>query len=139
ESREVYWIDHPDLAASAQSIQVQRGVGTTAYGTTALGGSVDVETIPFEADRRLVLEAGAGSFGTQRYSVQAASGLLDGRYAVEGRLSRIYTLGYREQSWSDLWSYLVGIARVDRAMVTRLQFFGGPEETHLAYLGVPRE
>lgn len=138
ESREVYWVDHPDLAASAQQIQVQRGVGSTAYGTTALGGSVNVETIPFQQNRHLVLEAGAGSYDTQRYSLQAGSGLLDGRYAMQARLSRILTDGYRDQSWSDLWSYFVGIARVDRAMVTRLNLYGGPENTHLAYLGVTR-
>jgi iron complex outermembrane receptor protein len=138
QSREVYWIDHPDLAASAQEIQVQRGVGASAYGTTSLGGSVNVETIPFSQDRYLTLEAGAGSFGTQRYSVQGGSGLLDGKYALSSRLSRIRTDGYREASWSDLWSYFVGIARVDSKLVTRLNLYGGPEETHLAYLGVPR-
>jgi iron complex outermembrane receptor protein len=139
QSREVYWIDHPDLAASAQSIQVQRGVGSTAYGTTAIGGSVNVETIPYEQSPRLSFEAGGGSFGTQRYSAQANSGLFDEKYAVQARLSRILTNGYREQSWSDLWSYFLGITRVDRTIVTRLNFYGGPERTHLAYLGVPRE
>jgi iron complex outermembrane receptor protein len=138
ESREVYWIDHPDLAASAQEIQVQRGVGASAYGTTSLGGSVNVETIPFSQDRYLTLDAGAGSFDTQRYSAQAGSGLLGDKYAVSTRLSRIKTDGYREASWSDLWSYFVGIARVDSKVVTRLNLYGGPEETHLAYLGVPK-
>ncbi|MGH7724664.1 MAG: TonB-dependent receptor [Candidatus Eiseniibacteriota bacterium] len=138
ESREVYWIDHPDLVASAQEIQVQRGVGSTAYGTTALGGSINVETIPFQQDRHLVFEAGAGSFDTQRYSLQAGSGLLENKYAIQARLSRILTDGYRDQSWSDLWSYFVGVARVDRNMVTRLNLYGGPENTHLSYLGIPR-
>ena len=138
QSREVYWIDHPDLAASAQEIQVQRGVGASAYGTTSIGGSVNVETIPYTQDRYLTLEAGGGSFGTQRYVAQGGSGLLDDRYAISARLSRILTDGYREASWSDLWSYFVGIARVDPKLVTRLNLYGGPEETHLAYLGVPK-
>jgi iron complex outermembrane receptor protein len=139
ESREVYWIDHPDLAASASEIQVQRGVGATAYGTTALGGSVNVETVPYREDREFRFEAGAGTFGTQRYSVQASSGLLDGRYASTARLSRILTDGYREQSWSNLWSYFLGLTRLDARLTTRLNFYGGPEETHLAYLGVSKD
>ncbi len=138
QSREVYWIDHPDLAMSAQSIQVQRGVGSSVYGTTALGGSVDVETIPFRNDPELVLEAGGGSFGTQRFSIQAASGLLDEAWSVNTRLSRIRTDGYRESSWSDLWSYFLGVAHVGTSAVTRLNLYGGPERTHLSYLGVPR-
>jgi iron complex outermembrane receptor protein len=139
ESREVYWIDHPDLAASAQEIQVQRGVGASTYGTTAIGGSVNVETVPYAQDPSLTLEAGGGTFGTQRYVAQGSSGLLDGKYALSARLSRILTDGYRDASWSDLWSYFVGIARVDAKLVSRLNLYGGPEETHLAYLGVPRE
>ena len=138
ESREVYWIDHPDLAVSAQSIQVQRGVGSSVYGTTALGGSVDVETIPFRNDREFVLEAGGGSFDTRRFSLQAASGLLDGTWSLNTRLSRILTDGYREQSGSDLWSYFAGVTRVGKSAVTRLNLYGGPEQTHLSYLGVPR-
>jgi len=139
ESRQVYWIDHPDLAASASEIQVQRGVGATAYGTTALGGSVNVETVPYREDREFRLEAGAGTFGTQRYSVQASSGLLDGKYASTARLSRILTDGYREQSWSNLWSYFLGLTRLDARLTTRVNFYGGPEETHLAYLGVSKD
>jgi iron complex outermembrane receptor protein len=138
QSREVYWIDHPDLAASAQSIQVQRGVGSAVYGTTSLGGSVAVETIPYRTDRELVLEAGGGSFDTQRFSLQAASGLLEGRWSLTSRLSRIRSDGYREQSWSDLWSYFAGLARVGDTQVLRLNLYGGPERTHLSYVGVPR-
>jgi iron complex outermembrane receptor protein len=138
ESREVYWIDHPDLAASAQQVQVQRGVGASAYGTTALGGSVNVETVPYSQQRSLTLEAGAGSFGTQRYVAQAASGLLDGKWSLTSRLSRIKSAGYRDQSWSDLWSYFASVARVAPDQVLRLNLYGGPERTHLSYLGVPR-
>ena len=138
QSREVYWIDHPDLATSAQSIQVQRGVGAAVYGTTALGGSVAVETIPYKSDRELVLEAGGGSFDTQRYSLQAASGLLDGKWSLSTRLSRIRSAGYRDQSWSDLWSYFASVARIGPEQVLRLNLYGGPERTHLSYLGVPR-
>ncbi len=139
QSREVYWIDHPDLAASAQSIQVQRGVGAAVYGTTALGGSVTVETIPYKTDGELVLEAGGGSFDTQRFSLQAASGLLDGKWSLTTRLSRIRSAGYREHSWSDLWSYFASVARVGGDQVLRFNLYGGPERTHLSYLGVPRE
>lgn len=139
QSREVYWIDHPDLATSAQTIQVQRGVGAAVYGTTALGGSVAVETIPYQPDRALVLEAGGGSFDTQRYSLQATSGLLDGKWSLTTRLSRIRSAGYREQSWSDLWSYFASVARVGDDRVLRFNLYGGPERTHLSYLGVPRE
>ena len=64
-----------------------------------------------------------------------------GRWPAAGtctaRYSRIESDGYRDQSWSRLWSYaLVGAARSRPAQSLRVNLYGGPEETHLAYLGV---
>ena len=105
QSHEVYWVDHPDLLAGARSIQVQRGVGSALYGASAVGGSINLETAAFAPERRMAIETGAGSYGTTRFSVQGETGLLENRYALSGRYSRIVSEGYREQSWSRLWSW----------------------------------
>ncbi|MGH7681752.1 MAG: TonB-dependent receptor plug domain-containing protein, partial [Candidatus Eiseniibacteriota bacterium] len=104
ESHEVYWVDHPDLVTSAQSLQVQRGVGSALYGSSAVGGSINLETLTTPGDPSISLEAGVGTFDTQRYAVQYNSGLLNDAYSISGRLSRISSDGYREQSWTSLWS-----------------------------------
>ena len=88
-SHEVYWVDHPDLLASARSVQVQRGVGSALYGASAVGGSINLETSGTPGERRLAIESGAGSYGTTRFSVQGETGLLENRYAFSGRYSRI--------------------------------------------------
>lgn len=138
QSHEVYWVDHPDLVASAQSIQVQRGVGNALYGASAVGGSINLETTGPPRDRALMVEYGAGSYGTQRFSAQYHSGLLDNTYALTGRFSRVLSDGYRQQSWSSLWSYYFGAARYDSWLTTRLNLYGGPERLHLAYYAVDR-
>jgi iron complex outermembrane receptor protein len=138
QSHEVYWVDHPDLLASASSLQVQRGVGNALYGASAVGGSINLETTAGPGERNLIVETGGGSYGTTRVSVQGNSGLLDNRYVMSGRYSRIVSDGYREQSWSDLWSYAFAAARFDKTMTTRLNFYGGPENLHLAYYAVDR-
>ncbi|HYQ96333.1 MAG TPA: TonB-dependent receptor [Candidatus Eisenbacteria bacterium] len=138
ESHEVYWVDHPDLVSSAQSLQVQRGVGTALYGASAVGGSVNLETVAIPAERRISVQTGAGSYDTKRFSLEYESGLLDSRYALAGRYSRIESQGYRELSWSSLWSYYLTAARIDRSITTRLNLYGGPEQLHLAYYGVDR-
>ena len=138
ESHEVYWVDHPDLVTSAQSLQVQRGVGSALYGSSAVGGSINLETLTTPGDRSISLEAGVGTFDTQRYAVQYNSGLLDDRYSMTGRLSRISSDGYREQSWTSLWSYYLSTARYDSWLTTHLNFYGGPERLHLAYYAVDR-
>ncbi len=138
ESHEVYWVDHPDLLSSAQDLQVQRGAGSALYGASAVGGSVNLETLTIPAERRVSVEAGGGTYDTKRLSLQYESGLLDSRYALAGRYSVIESQGYRELSWSRLWSYYFSAARIDPSVTTRLNFYGGPERLHLAYYGVDR-
>jgi iron complex outermembrane receptor protein len=138
ESHEVYWVDHPDLLAGTASVQVQRGVGSALYGASAVGGSINVELNQIPRERSISLEAGAGTYGTRRFTALFQSGLLDNTYALTGRYSRIESDGYREQSWSRLWAYQFTAARLDPSMTTRLNFYGGPEQLHLAYYAVDR-
>ena len=138
ESHEVYWVDHPDLVSSASVLQVQRGVGSALYGSSAVGGSVNLETLGIPRERSLALSYGAGSYATQRFSAEYQSGLLDNTYAFSGRYSSIVSNGYRELSWSRLWSYYLSAARLDSWITTRLNLYGGPENLHLAYYGVDR-
>ena len=138
ESHEVYWVDHPDLLAGTQSVQVQRGVGSALYGASAVGGSVNVDLLSIPQERRISLEAGGGSYGTTRFTALYQSGLIDNTYSIVGRYSRIVSDGYREQSWSRLWSYQLSLARIDPWITTRLNFYGGPENLHLAYYAVDR-
>jgi len=139
QSHEVYWIDHPDLLASSSEVQVQRGVGSALYGAASVGGSVNVETSPFGASRRMAATAAYGAWGTRRLSLEADSGPLDGGWNLYGRYSRIESDGYRDRSDSELWSYTLAVRHAWARQSVRLSLYGGPEETHLSYLGVPRE
>jgi len=138
ESHEVYWIDHPDLLASTAEVQVQRGVGSALYGAASVGGSVNLETSPFAESPRTVAALGYGSFDTRRFMLEGSSGRLAGDWNLYGRYSRIESDGYRERSDSKLWSYAFSARRAAGPHVFRINLYGGPEETHLAYLGVPR-
>lgn len=138
ESHEVYWIDHPDLLASASEVQVTRGVGSAMYGAAALGGAVNVETSPFSGSPRAAAQVALGSYDTRRVMLEMDSGALAGGWELFGRYSRIETDGYRDRSWSKLWSYSFSARRSLESQSFRVNLYGGPEETHLAYLGVPR-
>lgn len=137
ESHEVYWIDHPDLLASTSSLQLQRGVGSALYGAASVGGSVDLELDPFTPAPTTVATVAYGSWETKRVALEMASGPLRGGWDLYGRYSRIESFGYRDDSWSRLWSYSFAARRTFGRQSVRVNLFGGPEETHLAYLGVP--
>lgn len=136
ESHEVYWIDHPDLLASTAEAQLQRGVGSALYGAASVGGSVNLETAPFGETCRTSAALSYGSFDTRRLMLEMDSGRLAGGWNLYGRYSRIETDGYRERSWTKLWSYALSARKIAGRHSFRANLYGGPERTHLAYLGV---
>ena len=136
ESHEVYWIDHPDLLASTSQLQLQRGVGPALYGSAAIGGSVDLTTAPITDAPHSAASIQYGTFATKRLMLESSSGRLPGGWGVYGRYSRIETGGYREQSWTKLWSYALAAERASATQRVRVNLYGGPENTHLAYLGL---
>ena len=138
EDHNIYWIDFPDLAANLEDIQVQRGAGSAFYGPPAIGGSINLVT-GFSQRSSVDLLAGGGSFNTRKYSVAVNSGLVGDRYVFSGRLSRLMSDGYRENSWAQLSSYYLSAIRHDVSMTTQLNFYGGPIEDHLAYYGIAKE
>jgi iron complex outermembrane receptor protein len=66
------------------------------------------------------------------------SGLIGEQYMFYGRLGKIHSDGYRENSWVDLDSYFLGAVRFDKNMTTRMHFFGGPVADGLSYYGLPK-
>jgi iron complex outermembrane recepter protein len=149
EDHNVYWIDFPDLMASTELIQVQRGAGSAFYGPPAIGGSVNLITNPFSQKPGITLETmfGFQEFGdssrslpltTKKFSVSINSGLINQKYMLYGKLGKIQSEGYRTNSWVDLNSYFLGAVRFDKDMTTRFHFFGGPFTDGLSYFGLPK-
>ncbi len=138
ESHEVYWVNLTDFLASTQDIQIQRGVGSSLYGASAFGGSVNLVTKSSSQNSHIEILSGGGSYNTKKYSVAANSGLIEQTYTIYGRFSRIETDGYRDKSWSKLWSYFISASRFDESMTTRINIFGGPEQSYLSYRGVQK-
>lgn len=151
ESHEVYWIDMPDFPASVQDIQIQRGVGSSMYGSAAIGGTININTAYANPEKKIRLTTGIGSTGTydmfthlpehwvRKLALDFNSGLVENTYNVYGRFSRLVSDGYRDNSWTDQWAYFLGVARYDGRLINRFQVYGGREETHLAYKGIPKE
>src|SRR5258705_8133937 len=66
EDQVLYFADFPDLANSLNSVQVQRGVGTSSNGTAAFAGSINMETTPLSSARGGNIQIARGSFGSRR-------------------------------------------------------------------------
>ena len=148
EDHQVYWIDMPDIFAFTQSVQVQRGAGSSFYGPPAIGGSVNIITTPFSMQPKISLSSGFGfqEFGgdntikmnVRKNSAGFSSGLINERYVLTGNISKITSDGYRENSWANMSSYFIGAARFDENMSIRINIYGGPISDGLAYIGLPK-
>jgi iron complex outermembrane recepter protein len=98
EDMGTYFADFPDLARSLESVQIQRGVGTSTVGSASFGGSVNLQSIELAQEQKFDVTLGAGSFGNQQVSVGYHSGALPGDLAFYTRVSFLENDGFREGS-----------------------------------------
>jgi iron complex outermembrane receptor protein len=75
----------------------------------------------------------------RKQAIEYSSGLIDGRWSFAGRYSKMFSDGYRRDSWYDGWSYFLSLSRLDPNMVTTVNAYGGPMRMHLAYDGIDRQ
>ncbi|WP_161890070.1 TonB-dependent receptor [Pontibacter russatus] len=137
ESHGVFFVNMPDFASSVQDIQVQRGVGTSTNGAGAFGASLNIQTEQVRREAYAETDHTYGSFDTWRNNVRFGTGLINGKFAFDGRLSRITSDGYIDRASSDLKSfYFSGGYYGDKTSVKFITF-SGKEQTYQAWYGTP--
>jgi iron complex outermembrane receptor protein len=139
EDQGVYFVDLPDLASSVDNIQIQRGVGTSTNGAGAFGASINIQTTTRRDSAYAEYNGSAGSYGTVKHTFNLGTGLLGGHFTFDGRVSNMYSDGYIERSASKLRSYFFSGAYYGKTSVLRLNVFGGYEQTHQSWDGVPQD
>ena len=139
ESMNVYWVDLPDFASSVESIQIQRGVGTSTNGAGAFGGSLNIQTASASEDPMFEITNTLGSFNTMKNSVGFSTGFINNNFEFSGRLSRIKSDGYIDRSGSNLRSYFLQGVYQDENTLIKLLNFAGHEVTDQAWYGVDGE
>jgi iron complex outermembrane recepter protein len=139
ESHGVFWVNMPDLAGSVDNIQIQRGVGTSANGAAAFGASINIQTTKLITEPFAEINSYAGSFNSFSNSVRFGTGLLNGRWAFDGRLSKISSDGYIDRAFSDLKSYYFNAGHYGKKNIFRFTMMGGNEKTYQAWGGVPKD
>ncbi|MBC6990766.1 TonB-dependent receptor [Hymenobacter sp. BT491] len=136
ESHGVFFVDLPDLASSVQSIQVQRGVGTSTNGAGAFGASLNVETTGLRTQPYANVNNSAGSYGTWKSTIAAGTGLINSHFTLDARVSRLQSEGYVDRSASRLGSlYLAGTYSGKNTLV-RAMVLTGREKTGQAWYGL---
>jgi len=136
ESQGTFLVNLPDFSSSANSIQIQRGVGTSTNGAGAFGASINLSTNEVNNEFNAELNNSYGSFNTWKNTFKVSSGLIGKHFTIDGRLSNITSDGYIDRAKSDLKSYYFSTAYIDAKSSIRLNIFSGKEKTYQAWNGV---
>lgn len=139
ESLGTFWVNLGDFASSVESLQLQRGVGTSTNGSGAFGASINILTDAISNNANAELNNSFGSFNTRKHTLKFSTGLLNEHFEIAGRLSQIKSDGYIDRATSDLKSYfLQGAYKTDNTLLKAI-VFGGHEITYQAWYGIDEE
>jgi len=136
ESQGTFFVDMPDIASSANSIQVLRGAGTSTNGSGSFGGSINISTNDIIAKRNIEFNNSFGSYHTFKNTLIFNSGIFGKHFTVDTRFSNIRSDGYIDRSDSRLKSYYTSFAFLNKKNSLRLNIFSGKEKTYQAWNGV---
>ncbi len=136
ESQGTFLVNIPDIASSANSIQIQRGVGTSTNGAGSFGGSINIGTNEVATGKGLEFNNTAGSYGSFKNTLMFNTGLLARHFTFDGRLSNIRSDGYVDRASTRLQSFYTSTAYVGEKSSLRLNIFSGKEKTYQAWNGV---
>lgn len=136
EEQAVYWVDLPNLASSVQSMQIQRGVGTSTNGAGAFGASINIQTTGIVPDPYGDVSTSVGSYNSEKYNVKFGTGLLKNGWSFDGSLSKLHSDGYIDRAFSNLKSFFLTGSHYGKHSLLQANVFSGKERTYQAWYGV---
>jgi iron complex outermembrane recepter protein len=137
ESHGTWFVDQPDLASSLENVQIQRGVGTSTNGAAAFGATINLQTNTLNKDPYAEYKTAGGSFNTFKNTISAGTGLLNGKFSLDARLSKVTSDGFIDRAFSDLKSFFVSGGYYSGNTVLKANVFSGLEKTYQSWWGVP--
>jgi len=139
ESQGTFWVNMPDFASSVESLQLQRGVGTSTNGSSAFGASLNMLTDNYASKANGEISSSYGSFNSRKNTVKFSTGLLNDHFELAGRLSTLKSDGYIDRASSDLKSYFLQGTYVGKTTLIKALVFGGTEKTYQSWNGIDGE
>lgn len=135
ESQEVFWVNTPALVEYLGSVQLQRGLGTTACGPGAFGASVNMVTDKQAPDGRA--ELSYGSFGTFTGTVVAPV-VRSERFRLAGACSYQRTDGWIRNASARNGSAFVTAGWDCRHDSFSAMLLFGKQHTGITWEGIPQ-
>ena len=139
ESQEVFWVNIPALPSILSSVQVQRGLGTSASGAGAFGASINMNTAFVGQKPYYHTELGRGSYRTTTLTVSGGTGLLRNGLYVNAAYSYNDTDGYIRNAWAKVQSAFVAAGWLSGSRSLRFTWLMGNQHTGITWNGISLE
>jgi iron complex outermembrane receptor protein len=137
ESQGTFFVDLPDIVSSVNSIQLQRGVGTSSNGAGAFGATINLSTNEVNKKKYAEINNSYGSFNTWKNTIKLGTGLIGNHFTLDGRVSKISSDGFIDRATSNLESFFASAAYINKNSSLRFNILSGKEKTYQAWYGVP--
>ena len=139
ESQEVFWVNIPALTNILSSVQLQRGLGTSANGAGAFGASVNMSTASVGAEPYANLDISYGSYNTFSATVAAGTGLTKSGFYLDLAYSRGYTDGYIRNAKARVQSAYAAIGWMKGNNSLKFTYLMGDQHTGITWNGIDME
>ena len=139
ESQAVFWANMPDLMSSLQSMQLQRGVGTSANGAAAFGASLNMQAVQPALEPYGQLSAAYGSFNSFKLNVASGTGRSRKGWNADLRYSLAQTDGYIDNGFADQQSLFFTGGYSSSKRIVKMNLFHGDQKTGITWNGVPED
>ena len=139
ESQAVFWVNMPDLTSSLQTMQIQRGVGTSTNGASAFGATLNMQSLQPADDLYTQISAVYGSFNTFKLNVAAGTGRSKNGWNADMRYSLGQTDGYIDHSGSNQQSLFFTGGYSSSKRIIKTNIFYGDQHTDISWEGVPED
>lgn len=136
ESQEVFWVNIPALSALVSSVQLQRGLGTSANGAGAFGASINMSTAAVGAEPFAKVDISAGSFNTFMTTAAAGTGLMKSGLYFNASYSRNTTDGYIRNAYANVQSAMAVLGWLNEKNSLRLTWIMGDQHTGITWEGI---
>jgi iron complex outermembrane recepter protein len=136
ESQGLFFVNLPDFMSSVETVQIQRGVGSSTNGAGAFGGSMSFSTNNRNQDPYAELNNSYGSFNSRKHTLKLGTGRQNG-FFMNARLSHISSDGFIERAKTQLSSYLINAGWANERSSLQFNLISGKEKTYQAWYGIP--
>lgn len=137
ESQGAWFVNLPDFASSVDNVQIQRGIGTSSNGSGAFGGSINFQTQKINTEPYVEANEFYGSYNTWKHNLNFGTGLINSKFAFDGRISKITSDGFIDRAKANLNSNYFSAAYYGKKTMIKGLMILGTEKTYQSWDGIP--